>query len=310
MGKFERNPYVELPDGTVAKVYPFHISLEGLESRILCRDDQDCDAFVKIIAVTCRRKNVILVMYAVVSNHAHAVVLAAGQDEADACAEEIKRMISMYFSGKYGSASAMKGVDAQALWIDSDWYLRNAIAYDIRNALDNGATNLDSYPWTGYKALFSTKKGNAGCRPVRVLTKREKRRIFLTNDKLCGVNWLLDGNNELVPSSICCWRYAESAFQNDQAFFFKTIGTVNTAEMQEILIVSPRSRRPDAEFLCYVNEISNRWFKTDVHGLSREKKAKLISYVDHSVRTNPAQLARCFELERSTVLIMLGKQKE
>ncbi len=36
-----------LPDGTIAKVYPFHISLEGMESILLCRDDEDYDHLEK-----------------------------------------------------------------------------------------------------------------------------------------------------------------------------------------------------------------------------------------------------------------------
>ena len=34
-------------DGTVIKLYPFHISLEGMESVLLCRDDDDYDHLQK-----------------------------------------------------------------------------------------------------------------------------------------------------------------------------------------------------------------------------------------------------------------------
>ena len=92
--RFERNPYRELPDGTIAKVYPFHFSLEGLESRILCREDSDYDAFVKIICVCAIRTNVIVVIYTVVSNHVHCIILAPDQETADAFAREVKRMLT------------------------------------------------------------------------------------------------------------------------------------------------------------------------------------------------------------------------
>ena len=59
----------ELPDGSIRQLYPFHISMEGLETAILCRDDMDYDAMVKILCIAARRKNVIVVIYAVVSNH-------------------------------------------------------------------------------------------------------------------------------------------------------------------------------------------------------------------------------------------------
>ena len=142
--RFERNPIRKLPDGTVSKVYPFHISMEGLETCILCRDDEDYDVFVKIFHTCSLRKNVIIIIYAVVSNHGHAVVLAESQDSADGYGDEIKRMYSMYFNRKYGEKSALKHVDTKAIWLNNGWYLRNSIAYDIRNAMDNGAQSVQT----------------------------------------------------------------------------------------------------------------------------------------------------------------------
>ena len=55
-----------LPDGSIRYVQPYHVCLEGLECAVLCRDDDDYDAFVKVIAVASRRKNVIVVIYTVV----------------------------------------------------------------------------------------------------------------------------------------------------------------------------------------------------------------------------------------------------
>ena len=81
-----------LPSGRKCQVHPFHVCLKGTESSVLCRDDEDYDALVKIIAVSSRRKDVIVVIYTVVSNHCHVVVLASSQAEAFAFGEDIKRM--------------------------------------------------------------------------------------------------------------------------------------------------------------------------------------------------------------------------
>ncbi len=305
---FELMPVRRLPDGRVCKVYPFHISLEGLESGILCRDSEDFDSTVKIIAVCCFRKNAILVMYAVVSNHAHCVVLASSQKEADACANEIKRMVSMYQREKYSKVEMMSGVDAKAIIIEDVRYVRNALAYDVRNAMDNGASCVQNYKWTGYRGMFCEGKC-PGVRKVRELSKREKRSIMHTHENLSDVNWLLNADNELEPASICDWRYLEGAFRNDQAFFLRLIGAVNTAEMNEGLIVAPRRKRNDQEFLASVNEKSRLWFGVDVEHLSMQKKAHLINYAIHSFKTDPYQVARTFEMERDAVLAIMGRKK-
>lgn len=305
--RFERNPYRELPDGTIAKVFPFHLSLEGLETRILCRDEDDYDSVVKILAVCAKRKNVILVTYAVVSNHAHSVFLAASESGASDFGLEVKRMISMYFCRKYHDKAVMAGIDSKAIFIDSDWYLRNAIAYDIRNAMDNGE-GIQTYKWTGYRALFRKGRLPDGGTPVRSLSKRDKRTLLRTDDDLSGVGWVLNSDKELEPVTICDWRYAEASFNDDQAFFMKVLGCTNTAEMDQKLVVAPRIRQKDDELLRNINDICQRWFKKEAHDLPIEKKLRVLPYVFRSCRTSTAQLARAFELERAVVEKVIGRQ--
>lgn len=308
---FERNPLREFPDGTITRVYPFHVSLQGLETKILCREDSDYDAFVKYICISARRRNVILVVYAVVSNHSHSIILASSQTDADAFAEEIKKMFSMFFSKKYGDSAVMRGTDAKAIWLDSDYYLRNAIAYVIRNAMDNGAKSIQDYKWSGFRAMFCDGRLPKGS-PVRSvvgLSKRDMRRIMRTGDKLDDVRWMINDEEELEPVSICDWRYVQDAFLGEQSFFMRLVGGVNTGEMNIKLVDAPRVKRPDGDLLISVNEISQRWFNTEVHNLTLEKKARLLQYVSHCFKTDPSQLARTFELGRETVVTTLGKKR-
>ena len=75
---FERICFRTLPDGHVRKVYPYHVSLEGMAKLVLCRDEEDYDVMVKYIFLCARRKNVIVIIYIAMSNHGHATILATG----------------------------------------------------------------------------------------------------------------------------------------------------------------------------------------------------------------------------------------
>ena len=264
----------KLPDGYTKCVYPFHVSMKGLENLVLCRDDEDYDAMVKHIAICSRRKNVIVVIYAVVSNHCHVAVLAAIQKEADDFAQELKRVYSMWFSNKYKHSGVMRGVDAKALLLENEWHIRNALAYIPRNSLDNGCP-VHEYQWSGFRAMFSVNKKSSR-RKVSSLTKREKDSIMHTRDSLKDVTWCLDSQNRLVPESFCDTEYLEQAFNCDQAFFLKTIGGLNAAEMEEKLVDAPRRMLPDTDFRKEVNDISNRWFSCDLSALPKEKKYHII----------------------------------
>ena len=288
-----------LPGGEFAYVSPFHLSMQGLESLILCRDDQDYDAMVKILCICAKRKNVIIVIYAVVSNHCHVAILADKQATAYSYGCEIKRMYSMWFRHKYGESRSLEGVDVKAILLDSDWYVRNALAYIPRNALDNGC-NVNEYKWSGISAMFNARK-TEGAIKVNSLKRREIRRYMHTGDNLDDVPWLLDASGHLIPSSFCDHDYLEQAFNHDMTFFLRVLGSQNSAEMDEKLITTPRKMLNDADFLKSLNDISDRWFKSNISQLPKEKKKRLIPYIYRTMKTTVPQMARAFELDREEI---------
>lgn len=303
---FKRICSRRLPDGSIRKVYPYHVSLEGMKQVVLCRDDEDYDVMVKYIFLCARRKNVIVVIHIAMSNHGHATILATCQEDADAFKEEWKRMYSQYFSHKYGERNVLGKTSAVALYLDNDWYVRNALAYIPKNALD-ALSRVEDYRWSGYRGMFCYGSAPAGVRTVVSLTRREKEACFHTHDSLSGLSWQLNREGELEPASACDHAYLEAAFNQDQAFFLKTIGTVNMAEMQQKLVDAPRQRQNDSEMFKTIDNISRQWFRCELPNLSLERKARLLPYIWRTNRTSIAQLARCFGLERTVVARMLGK---
>lgn len=125
----------------------------------------------------------------------------------------------MWLSKRYGNRGIMQNVDVKALPLDSEWYLRNALAYIPRNALDNGC-NVNEYPWSGYRAMFRKGPLTAGLfRKVAGMTQRERRAILHTADDLSDVPWLVDAGGALAPESFCDSAYLEQAFNHDQVYF-------------------------------------------------------------------------------------------
>lgn len=291
----------KLPDGSARSVQPFHVSMEGLENAILCRCDEDYDAMVKILCVCARRKNVIIIVYAVVSNHSHIAVLAARQEDAHAFGQECKRMYAMWFSRRYGEQRIMQKTDVKAISLDSDWYVRNALAYILRNALDNGC-NVNEYPWSGYRAMFNPASlGQGQGRPVAALTKDECRRLMHTGDSLKDVKWRLDAGSRLIPASFCDCEYLEQAFEHDQSFFLKAIGGQNPAEMRSKLVEAPRTMLVDGDFHKSVNEVSLRWYQQELADLSIDRKIRLVPYLWRTRKTTVPQLARTLGLRRQQI---------
>ena len=303
----ERSAVRKLPDGNTKRVEPYHVCLKGLETAVLCRDDEDYDVMVKVLAVCAWRHKVIIVTYSVVSNHTHTAVLAAKWEDAQAFGEDSKKVYSMYFRHKYGEEGILRRVKVKALWLDNPFYLRNTLAYIPRNALDNGGDIVD-YPWSGHLAMF--RQDIPTGMPVSALTKRERRKLLHTGELLKGVPWQLDGKGHLVPYSICDHVYLEKVFNGDPAYYLKTIGGVNVAEMRYLLEEKPYVMQSDSEFYKAVNELSQRWFNVDLTVLSLDRKLRLLPYVYRTSKTTISQLARVFGLERERIAAFLGKKAD
>lgn len=84
---FERIVTRVLPSGRKSRVSPFHISMEGLESATLCREDED-------------------------------------YDQLDMTGELIKKRHSQYLSWKYGEKGLLDRSVVDVRDLDSDWYVR------------------------------------------------------------------------------------------------------------------------------------------------------------------------------------------
>ena len=205
-------------------------------------------------------------------------------------------------------SGSLRHTSAVALYLDSEWYLRNTLAYVPKNALD-ALSRVEDYRWSGYRGMFCQGKAPDGIRKAWTLTRREKEACFHTHDSLDGVPWVINADGGLEPASACDHEYLESAFGNDQAYFLRTIGTVNMAEMHQKLVDNPRQRQNDTEMLKTIESIAQGWFKCGLLDLPLEKKARLLPYIYRSFRTSIAQLARCFGLHPDKVARMVGQPR-
>ena len=300
---FQRIVQRLFPDGKVCLAYPFHVSLEGLESKVMCRDEEDYGVFVKYIFLCARRKNVIVITYIVMSNHAHIAILAKDITTARIYKNELKRVYSLYFSLKHKERKLLRNTDSFVEYLDTDWYVRNTLAYIPRNAFDAGSL-VEEYRWSGYRAAF--RKGeHENPRSVKGFRRREGFQSFHSRDTITDTPWTVDADGEIDPISACDIDYLEDAFNHDPAFYFRTIGTVNSAEMKQKLIDNHLHLQSDTAFYKPLEDLSQAWFKRGLSELTIEKKTRLITYVNHAYRTTVPQLARCFGLSKEKISSIL-----
>ena len=302
---FQRIVTRTLPDGKVCKVFPFHISLEGMETALLCKDDEDYDHLEKCFYVSAHMANCIVIIAIAMSNHGHCSLLAESIESAFNTASLITKRHSQYLSWKYKEKAVLARSDISVKYLDSDWYVRNALAYIPRNAIDAGS-RVEDYRWSGYRGMFADGRCPEAVRRVADMSRREREAVFHTHEDLSGVPWLVNADGGVEPASACDYAYLESAFSNDQAFFLKTIGSVNVPEMQQMLVSSGRHSRTDTEMLAVIKQLADKWYHKTIPEMTPEVKARLLPYLYRSYRTTVPQLARCLGMPRDVVAGLLS----
>lgn len=302
---FQRVVNRALPDGSIRKVYPFHISLEGMESVLICRDDEDYDHLQKSYYLAAWKHNSLIASEISMSNHGHFALLSTDMGRAQLVGEAVKKRHSQFLSWKYNEKGVLSRSLINVQHLDTDWYVRNALAYIHRNTLDAGS-RVEDYKWSSYRAMFVGGKCSRTAMPVSAFSRREREAIFHTHEDLSKVPWLIDIDMHIEPASACDFTYLEEAFGHDQAFFLKTLGAVNMAEMEQKLVVNGRSKQTDMSMQSIISNLADKWFGTDISRLTPEQKARLIPYLFRSYKTSDAQLARCLGMGRELVAGLLN----
>ena len=271
----------------------------------MCKDEEDYDLAVKYLHLACRAARISIVAYCFVSNHFHCILLAPDRERIEAMLPDFKKRFAMYYASKYGVESPLRHAQFFAVYLDSDRYLRNAVAYVLRNA-KHQSERIDRYPWSSFRAYF--REDIPAGRLVRKLSVAQKRQLFRSGSALKDVSWCVDCNGGLVPSCSVDHEYVEAAFLHDHQFFMRIVFRDQDAEMEDMLVENPRKGLPDADFEKFAEMRAQELYHCRLAALARTQRIFLAKLLYHSVRTSPKQIARILGFSAENANEILSKR--
>lgn len=301
-----------LPDGNFATVYPFHVTTEGLEDRVICITDTDLRTAFNLIPICAHRANVIVVAAIVLNTHMHTFILARNYEDAWQFIVEYKMSLSKCITNSYGKGKHIniyKNVNSKPILLEDNYHVRNTICYIFKNALDVGAT-VDGYKWSSFKSIFTKGGMPPGAHSVSLMRYREVRVQFRTDSIPKGVPWKVCLDGMIAPSSFCDWKYAEEAFMGDMDFFLKVLGNVDSRQMDVQMVVNPQKRLSLEELMKVIDSKSRDKYKKDAAELTYEQKIPLVKKVFYSTKSSVPQLARCFGIRKDRLAEILNLEWE
>lgn len=278
----------------------WHFSTDGNAIDVVFRDDDDYVAGMNRIFVLSKRFTVLILAFCLMDNHVH-FILYGGLNECNKFMHEYVRLTSMHISHKYKEYHSLEKVPVHYQVIGNQDYLKNAIAYVIKNPIAAGLDYLHvDYPWSS-GALYFRKIGKwtLGTNQdshfnINMLCVRGKRAILRTRKYKIG-------NAELIGELVYPGEYVETElveriFRTHKSFNY-FLSANQAVEIERRHGVISRLSLSDQEMRQHKLELCMELFgvKT-IRTLSTENRIRLAKALKLRYNSSPKQIARICKL--------------
>lgn len=280
----------------------YHICTNGTECPVLLKDDKDYIAAWNLLAITSWRHRIKLMAFCIMSNHLHIIANCIQRDEAISYIRHIKQKLSAYLLNRYGISASLKGTKDCISKIEDIRYLRNCVAYVLRNPVcAKTCARVDDYRWSSYRCLFRSGSEES-VRRLSELTETEKRKILKTRISLKDCPLTIDADGIITAETFVHTELTEAAFANSGKSFLFHLGRCNDARMEYEFQHQPLMRISDIELVEKVEDISKERFQgKGIAELKTSQKCSLVKTVFFCCRTSIPQTSRILGLPREIV---------
>ena len=273
----------------------------------------DKDDFIKgmnRIFVTIKKYRIVILAFCLMDTHVH-FILYGHFNECNRFIHNYLRLTSMHISQRFGEKKKLLRLPVSHQYIDSEFYLKTAICYVIKNAPVGGiANNCYDYPW-GSGALYFRDSGN-WCSPawknphtagfvsfgdLHILQKRE----LLCSREIDFPDETLIMNGMVFPGEYTAHSIVERIFRTHKSFnFFLCRSKEEDIESKEGIL--SRLSIPIQEMRQHRNEICQELFQSKtIRTLDIQQRIKLARTLRSRFNSSAKQICRLCGLVHNEV---------
>ena len=278
----------------------WHFSTDGNAVDVMFQDDDFIDGMNRVY-VTLKGYKVVILAFTLMDTHVH-FILYGEFEECNRFVHDYVRRTSWYIAKKHGVNHKFENVSIRHQMIDTDYYLKIAICYTVKNAPVAGIPhNALDYPWSSGPLYF--KRPGLWCSP-RWLEKDDAaienasqmglnaRRETLRTRKYAspGEVRMIDGL--VFPGEYVAYEVVERLFKTCKSFnffFCKTKEEDVDARGGDISHLSI----PMQEMRQHKNEICQELFGTkSIKGLNTQQRIRLARTMRQRYNSSLKQIIR------------------
>lgn len=275
----------------------WHFCSDGRAVDTMFRDTEDFRFGMNLIPLLLKKRDVLILAFALMDTHFH-FILYGERGDCDRFMHDYSRRLSIRIAYRHGERNKLSDVPINCQKIDTDSYLKTAIAYVLRNPYVAGLhTSTYDYPWSSCPLMFRSRDSwtspwwldSADDRTVS-LGSVESKAFFKSHDAEAG-NWqIVDG--VVFPGQYVAYELAERVFRTHKAFAYH-LGLSKETEFESMGGELSRLSIPDQEMREYRNEVCRRLFGTSgVRGLDTTQRIRLAKELKRLYNSSPKQIIR------------------
>lgn len=283
----------------------YHICTNALKSSLLFRDSEDYITGINYLALCAFiYQNIEILAYCMMSNHLH-IVVKGDAETGKKFMTGFKRRYSLWMTKKYNEYKTLKNVPAIIKVIDNKEYLKQVIAYVLRNPVAAGINvNPFEYKWSSAGAYFAHDEDCIAGKSVNnSLRLNESRRLFKTKTRIPeSINPVTISGHTVDMKSFVNYIEVEGLFRTSKAFMYFMAKDLDS-EIESQLSMHKKIMFQDSFVAKAVVGICEERFNVShVNDLNVADRCMLISTLKRRFNSSPKQIARVLNLALDIVM--------
>lgn len=282
----------------------YHATSSALEKNVIFQSREDFVTGMNDVALCVLKYNVRILCFCLMSNHFH-FVLYGSYKECYGFMHEYKQLCSLRMRHFRGEVNALKHVDIRLDLLDTGDYLKNAIAYVLRNPLAAHMIMMPYfYEWSSVSAYFRGGRPLNGI-PVNSFSLRKRRELLRSRQPSVPDSFLVNDDGVILPACYIAYDVVEQLFPHP-SFLMMALARKVENEMEIKMGAADRIVMSDAELMSQITElIACEFGVSSLSQLTSEDRLRLCLLVRRNFNASVKQIARLLRLSQTVVASVL-----
>lgn len=282
----------------------YHVTSKALEKNVIFQSREDFITGMNDIAICAAKYAIKIICFCLMSNHFH-FVLYGSYSECYAFIQEYKKLCSIRMRNARGEISGLKNVEVRLDLLNTEEYLKAAIAYVLRNPLAARIIMMPYlYEWSSASAYF---RGNLPMKGVRInsLGLRQKREMLKSRSAEVPNSYIVDSDGIISPACYVATDVVEKLFPHPSYLMLALAKRVEN-EMEIQMGASQNMSLCDSELKSQMGELIKEEFGVcSLSQLTKEDRLRLCLLLRRNFNASVKQISRILRISQELVASVL-----